>query len=88
MVRETRAHASVSWPMQAVHFYVRLPQNPTVPGEYIEPTFSLSMDAAQAFFEELWAQGFRSKHDRGSSDRLDEARKEHIDDLRKAAKLK
>lgn len=51
------------------------------------PTFRLPMESAQDFFEQLWSQGFRSKHDKGGTDRLDAARKEHIDDLRKAAKL-
>lgn len=51
------------------------------------PAFRLSMEAAQEFFEQLWSQGFRSKHDRGGADRLDAARAEHIADLRKAAKL-
>ena len=37
--------------------------------------------------EMLWAQGFRSKHDRGGADKLDAARVEHLADLRKAAKL-
>lgn len=52
-----------------------------------EPAFRLSMEAAQEFFEMMWAQGFRSKHDRGGADKLDAARTEHIADLRKAAKL-
>lgn len=51
------------------------------------PTFRLSTDAAQEFFEMMWSQGFRSKHDRGGADKLDAARTEHIADLRKAAKL-
>lgn len=57
-------------------------------GAYVEPSFSLSMDMAQELFQQLWAQGFRSPHDRGSSETLDAARREHIDDLRRAAKLK
>jgi hypothetical protein len=52
-----------------------------------EPILRLPMSAAQEFFEQLWAQGFRSKHDRGGADKLDAARSEHIADLRKAAKL-
>jgi hypothetical protein len=56
-------------------------------GNLAAPTFRLTMEAAQEFFEQLWAQGFRSMHDRGSSDRLDAARAEHIADLRRAAKL-
>lgn len=56
-------------------------------GLCVEPAFRLPMEAAQEFFEMLWAQGFRSKHDRGGADRLDAARAEHIADLRKAAKL-
>lgn len=51
------------------------------------PVFRLQMDAAQELFEQLWAQGLRSKHDRGNADRLDAARAEHIADLRRAAKL-
>lgn len=51
------------------------------------PAFRLSVEATQEFFEMLWSQGFRSKHDRGGADKLDAARTEHIADLRKAAKL-
>lgn len=57
------------------------------PGLPYGPSFSLPMETAQEFFEMLWSQGFRSKHDRGSADRLDAARAEHIADLRRAAKL-
>ena len=57
------------------------------PGMPISPSFSLELDIAQEFFEELWRQGFRSAHDKGSAEALDVARKEHIADLRKAAKL-
>lgn len=53
----------------------------------VAPSFTLSLDLAQEFFEEMWAQGFRSKHDRGNADKLDAARVEHLADLRKAAKL-
>jgi hypothetical protein len=56
-------------------------------GGLVEPSFSLDLDVAQEFFEQLWRQGFRSVHDKGGSDRLDAARSEHIADLRKAAKL-
>jgi hypothetical protein len=57
-------------------------------GEYrAEPTFRMSPEEAKALFETLWAQGYRSIHDRGGTDRLDAARQEHIADLRKAAKL-
>ena len=56
-------------------------------GMLCEPILRLPMDAAQEFFEQLWAQGFRSKHDKGSAKELDAARTEHIADLRKAAKL-
>jgi hypothetical protein len=56
-------------------------------GELEEPAFSVDLDAAQEMFEQLWSQGFRSKHDRGNSDKLDAARIDHIADLRKAAKL-
>lgn len=52
-----------------------------------EPILRLPMESAQEFFEQLWSQGFRSKHDRGGADKLDAARSEHIADLRKAAKL-
>lgn len=48
----------------------------------------LETEAAQQLFEEMWAQGFRSVHDRDAGDRVDAARREHIEDLRKAAKLK
>lgn len=58
------------------------------PGEVLEPSFRADMDAVQGLFEQLWAQGFRSKHDNGNADKLDAARKEHIEDLRKAAKLR
>lgn len=51
------------------------------------PTFSVSLNGAQELFEELWRQGFRSAHDKGNSEALDTARREHIADLRKAAKL-
>jgi hypothetical protein len=50
-----------------------------------DPTFSLFGEDAQSFFEAMWRAGFRSKHDRGSIDTLDAARKEHIADLRRAA---
>jgi hypothetical protein len=56
-------------------------------GEALEPSFSATIEAVQELFESLWAQGFRSVHDKGNSDKLDAARREHIDDLRKAAKL-
>jgi len=49
--------------------------------------FSLSLDVTQELFEQLWAQGFRPKHGAGGTVELDAARKEHIADLRKAAKL-
>lgn len=52
-----------------------------------DPSFALPMESAQELFEMMWSQGFRSKHDRGGSDRLDAARAEHIADLRRAAKL-
>ena len=58
------------------------------PGEVLPPSFMAEMEAVQVLFEQLWAQGFRSKHDNGNADKLDAARKEHIEDLRKAAKLK
>lgn len=98
-----RLHASVSHISQSVSFYhlkrdfdtgklwLQTPDGPvekTINAEYLAPTLILGMDAAQELFEELWAQGFRSVNDKGSSDRLDQARREHIDDLRKAAKLK
>ena len=57
-------------------------------GEVLQPSFTVTVEAAQALFEQLWAQGFRSVHDNGHADKLDAARKEHIEDLRKAAKLK
>jgi hypothetical protein len=57
-------------------------------GLLIEPSLRVPLDAAQEMFEQLWSQGFRSKHDRGGADRLDAARTEHIEDLRRAAKLK
>jgi hypothetical protein len=60
---------------------------PAGTGQYCDPTFRLRYEQAQELFEKMWAQGFRSKHDRGASDRLDAARQEHITDLRKAAKL-
>jgi hypothetical protein len=56
-------------------------------GVLLAPSFSLPMEAAQEFFEQMWAQGFRSAHDRGGADKLDAARVEHLADLRKAAKL-
>jgi hypothetical protein len=62
-------------------------ETPEMEGLLMEPTFSLPLDEAQELFEKLWAQGFRSKHDRGNSEALDAARREHIGDLRKAAKL-
>jgi hypothetical protein len=52
----------------------------------VEPTFRLQTAAAQEMFEQLWAQGFRSKHDKGNAEALDAARREHIGDLRKAAR--
>lgn len=51
------------------------------------PSVSIPFDAAQELFEQLWAQGFRSKHDKGNAAALDAARQEHIGDLRRAAKL-
>jgi hypothetical protein len=56
-------------------------------GEYIDPSFNVDMEAAQQLFESLWAQGFRSVHDKGNADKLDDARQAHIDDLRKVAKI-
>lgn len=56
-------------------------------GEALEPSFTVDIDAVQALFESLWAQGFRSVHDRGNADKLDAARLEHLADLRKVAKL-
>jgi hypothetical protein len=56
-------------------------------GALIEPAFALSTGETQELFEKLWAQGFRSKHDKGNAEALDAARLEHIADLRKAAKL-
>lgn len=56
-------------------------------GLLVAPSFSIDLDVAQEFFEQLWAQGFRSKNDLGNAPALDAARKEHIADLRKAAKL-
>lgn len=52
-----------------------------------EPTFKLEQSAAEELFERLWALGFRSRHDKGNADKLDQARQEHLADLRKAAKL-
>lgn len=92
-------HASISFPQQAVHFYVgRRDEDKReilsaegwksyTPGFEADPSFTVSMEAAQVLFEELWAQGLRSSRDRGSSDRLDQARQEHLADLRKVAKL-
>jgi hypothetical protein len=100
--RFNEAHASVDFAALGVHFYVAkrdrgsgerevLTVNGTTrkhtPGEAITPSFTLEQEAAQALFEELWRQGFRSVHDTGHSDRLDAARKEHIEDLRKVAKI-
>lgn len=56
-------------------------------GTALEPSFRVERPAAQALFEELWAQGFRSKHDNGHADKVDAARREHIADLRKVAKV-
>ena len=56
-------------------------------GMLLPPSFSLHVDAAQELFEMLWAQGFRSPHDKGGAKELDAARREHIADLRRAAKL-
>lgn len=56
-------------------------------GLLVEPTFCISMSDGQELFERLWGQGFRSKHDKGNAESLDAARREHIGDLRKAAKL-
>jgi hypothetical protein len=60
---------------------------PIAEGAYAEPSFSLQLEVAQELFEQLWSQGFRSKHDKGNAEALDAARREHIGDLRKAAKL-
>ena len=97
--RGVEAHASVDWLAQGVLFFVRdygqgdtEPRTLTpsgwavhTPGLVAEAGFTLDMDAAQKLFEELWNQCFRSVNDRGNSDKLDAARKEHIDDLRKMA---
>ncbi len=56
-------------------------------GLLVEPTFRIPLDNAQELFEQLWKQGFRSAHDKGNAEALDAARREHIGDLRKAAKL-
>jgi hypothetical protein len=56
-------------------------------GASVPPSFSLHMDAAQEMFEQMWAQGFRAKHDKGNAEALDTARREHIADLRVAAKI-
>lgn len=97
MTRE-QLHASVNFPGQSVHFYMGrvrpdgtaeslTPEGmkPWRPGYQMEPSFTVSMETAQKLYEELHSQGFRSTRDRGSSDRLDEARKEHLEDLRKVA---
>ena len=61
---------------------------PHTPGEEATPTLSVDEEAVQALFEELWSLGFRSARDKGSNpEALDEARRDHIADLRKAAKL-
>lgn len=52
------------------------------------PTFFLDDDEMGSFAEELAASGYRQKDAvLGSPKALDEARREHIADLRKAAKL-
>lgn len=97
----TQISASVSFPQQAVHVYIREKDpeggwsylSPTGPiyaqaGEAVDPTATVSVESAQELFEQLWSQGFRSVHDRGNSDKLDAARKEHIDDLRSVAGIK
>lgn len=79
LVHETAGEAeSIGKPVEMV---------PCDVGLMVEPTFRLRTSEAQEMFEQLWKQGFRSKHDNGNSEALDAARREHIDDLRRAAKL-
>lgn len=56
-------------------------------GLFTEPSFGIPLEAAQELFEQLWQQGFRPAKGHGSTAELDAARKEHISDLRRAAKL-
>lgn len=85
----TRAAASVQWMAHAVDFRVR---RYSYDGHHVDltdegwvmfaneeetpPAFTLNMGAAQELFEQMWSQGFRSVHDKGSSDKLDTARPE------------
>lgn len=96
-----KAHTNVEFVQDAVSFWLVDEFNgerrafgspvtlvkPEFEGMMVEPTFRLPTSSAQELFEQLWKQGFRSKHDNGNSEALDIARREHIGDLRKAAKL-
>jgi hypothetical protein len=100
MIRHgTRLAAQVSYYGQQVDFYLadyrggkhtlakKIVFEKTDEAVTTEPSFRLEIEVAQELFEQLWAQGFRSKHDQGNADKLDAARQEHLADLRKAAKL-
>jgi hypothetical protein len=96
-----KAHTQVEFVQDAVSFWLVEERNgerrafglpvtmqvPETEGLFHEPTFRLPTAAAQELFEQMWKQGFRSKHDKGNAEALDAARREHIGDLRKAAKL-
>ena len=94
-----KLHAQTSFYQQAVEFWLHdergerrfigtsITMEDRTDGIVVEPTFRLPLNDAQELFEQLWKQGFRSAHDKGNSEALDAARKEHIADLRKAAKL-
>ena len=94
-----KLHAQTSFYANAVEFWLvderdgkrsfgtSVTMETSEPGLEQPPTFRIPLDNAQELFEQLWAQGFRSAHDRGNSEALDTARREHIADLRKAAKL-
>jgi hypothetical protein len=96
-----RLAAQTSFYAQRVDFYLgdqdqagnrllatKIDFEPVTEGLCTEPSFSLPMDMAQELFEQMWRQGFRSLHDKGSAENLDAARREHIADLQKAAKLR
>jgi hypothetical protein len=95
-----RLHTNIEFVQDAVSFWLVeedqrrrsfgkpvIMETPKAEGILMEPTFRLPTSAAQEMFEQLWKQGFRSKHDKGNAEALDAARREHIGDLRKAAKL-
>lgn len=50
-------------------------------GQYVHPTASLTQEAMQGFFDEMWKAGFRPADGTGNSGHID-ALKHHLEDMR------